>query len=105
MLGEPKVETLRKSKREKPESVSVTPSPHGGVVSGGQSSAKKQRRRGTGKTGPLGSSSSIQSLLTAASILDDTPGHGVGGAKATPTRRKSDLWNGDKRYMAYIYVI
>lgn len=98
------METLRKSKREKSESVSGVGSPHGGGavggVNGGQSSAKKQRQRGIGKTGPLGSSSSIQSLLTAASLLEDDSGQGAGhvGGKTTPTRRKSDLWNGDKRY-------
>lgn len=77
---------MRKSKRERLDSSST------GV--GGQ---RKQRRRLPGKgAGHIGSSSSIQSLLTAASLLEDENEQGVGG-KATPMRRKSDLWNGERR--------
>ena len=83
-----KGEGLRKSKRERVEPGSA-----------GQPS-KKQRRRIAGKgAGQMGSSSSIQSLLTAASLLEDDNEQGAGqaGGKATPMRRKSDLWNGERR--------
>lgn len=95
MVGDLKAEPLRKSKRERPDNV-MAPTTGGGVNTG-QSSAKKQRRRGMGKG--LGSTGNIQSLLTAASLLEDDTTQGAGhmGGKATPTRRKSDLWNGEKR--------
>lgn len=82
---------MRKSKREKPEAV-----PLAGSV-GQTLGPKKQRRRVSGKgVGHVGSSSSIQSLLTAASLLEDDSVGGV-ASKTKPTRRKSDLWNADKR--------
>lgn len=81
-----KGEGLRKSKREKPESV-------------GSASKKQRRRVGSGKSvaSHVTSSSSIQSLLTAASLLDEDNEPGGGGAKTTPSRRKSDIWSADKR--------
>lgn len=79
---------VRKSKRERLDSSSA----------GGSSQKKRRRLPGKG-VGHMGSSSSIQSLLTAASLLEDEnePGTGHVGGKATPMRRKSDLWNGERR--------
>ena len=94
-MPDSKGEGLRKSKREKPE-----PGGGGAPGSAASSAAKKQRRRvgsgGKGGSGHVTSSSSIQSLLTAASLLDEDS-EPVGGAKTTPSRGKSDLWNADKR--------
>ena len=93
-MPESKGEGLRKSKREKPEPGSGS---SGSVVS---VSKKSRRRVGSGKGAGghvTSSSSSIQSLLTAASLLDEDSEPG-GGARTTPSRRKSDLWSADKRF-------
>lgn len=87
---------MRKSRKEKCE-----------LSTGSQSMGKKQQRRipGKGAGQHMGSSSSIQSLLTAASLLEDNSKRGagqVGGGKVTPMRRKSDLWNGERRSVFYL---
>ena len=88
------MDSMRKNRKEKCE-----------LSTGSQSVGKKQRRRIPVKgAGNMGSSSSIQSLLTAASLLEDNSKRGagqVGGGKITPMRRKSDLWNGERRLVFY----
>ena len=83
---EAKVEGQRKSKRDKTELIS------GGM---GTQGGKKQRKRLPGKG--VGQLTSIQSLLTAASLLEDENEHGDNIGKSGSSCQRMELWNFDKR--------
>lgn len=84
MLPDPKAEAVRKSRRDKPES------------SGQQKKQRRQSQSQGGKGGQLSHASSIQSLLTAASLLEE---------ETDVDKQNEQLWNADTRSVSVAHNV